>query len=107
MKRLLSLILAASLAQVCAGCGNIFIRGAIQPGFSSITGSVSIVQLTVVTGDNGTTVQVTFVTFVQNGMLSTISFCGDQTSQFPLQQLLRTDFNPGQLCANIIVVVII
>jgi hypothetical protein len=107
VKCLPSLVLIVCLLQVCTGCGNVFIRGAIQPGFSTITGSVSIVQLTGVTGSNGTTVQATFVTFLQAGMSSTIGFCGDQRSQFPLQQMVRADFDSGQPCANIIVVVIL
>jgi hypothetical protein len=40
-------------------------------------------------------VQVTFVTFLQNGTSSTIGFCGDQTTLFPLNQTVRANFNPG------------
>ncbi len=107
MKRLPSLILVLCLAILCTSCGNIFVRGAIQPGFSSITGFVSIVQISAVIGGNGTTVQVTIVTFLQDGMSSTINFCGDQSNQFPLNQNVRVDFTPGQTCGNIIIVVII
>jgi hypothetical protein len=91
---------------VCAGCGNVFIQGSFQPGPSTVSGLVSIVQLSTVVGGNGTTVQVTFVTFLQNGASSTIGFCGDQRSQFPINQMVRTDFSPGQSCASVIVIVI-
>lgn len=105
MKRLLLLVLTVSLLVFCGGCGNVFFRGAIQTG-STITGSVSIVQISSVVGGTGT-VQVTFVTFLQNGASSTIGFCGDQTTLFPLNQTVRANFNPGQPCATIITVVII
>jgi hypothetical protein len=107
VKRLLSVLLVVCLVVVCGGCGNIFIRGALQPGFSTISGSVSIVQLSTLIGGDGTTVQVTFVTFLQNGTSSTIGFCGDQSGQFLIDHMVRTDFTVGQPCNSIIVVVII
>ena len=103
MKRLLSVLLVVCLVVICGGCGNIFIRGALRPGFSTISGSVSIAQLGTMIGGNGTTVQVTLVTFLQNGTLSTIGFCGDQLSRFPIDQMVRTDFTLG---AEIMVVTI-
>jgi hypothetical protein len=107
VKRLLSVLLVVFLVVVCAGCGNIFIRGAVQPGFSTISGSVSIVQLSTVIGGGGTTVQVTFVTLLLNGTSSTIGFCGDQRAQFPIDHMVRTNFTLGETCDSIIVVVII
>jgi hypothetical protein len=101
VKRLLLLVLTVSLLIFSSGCGNVFFR--VQTG-STVTGSVSIVQLSAVTDG---TVQVTFVTFLQNGTSSTFGFCGDQTSLFPLNQTVRANFNPGQPCATIITVVII
>lgn len=107
MKRLLSALLVVCLAVVSGGCGNVFIRGALQPGFSTISGSVSIVQLSTVIGGGGTTVRVTFVTFLLNGTSSTMGFCGDQRGQFPIDQMVRTDFTLGHSCDSIILVVII
>ena len=104
MKRLLSLLLVVSLLLLCSSCGDIFVRGAIN--FSTMSGFVSIVHLTTVSDGNGS-VLVTFVTFLQQGTSSTLGFCGDQTSQFPLNQMVTTNFNPGQPCATIIVVIII
>ena len=105
MKRLLSLLLVLSLFLISTGCGNVFVRGAIETG-STIQGSVTGVQL----GNtlNGMeTVQVTFVTLLQNGTFSIIGFCGDQSVLFPLDQTVRVNFNPGRPCATIMVVVIV
>ena len=106
MKSLLSFLLSLSLLLTSTGCGNIFVGGALPGNVSTVSGTVSTVQLTVVIGNNGTTVQVTFVTFLQGGTSSTIGFCGDQRDQFPMQQTVRAEFNPGQPCASIITIVI-
>lgn len=107
MQRLLSILLICSLSILSSGCGNVFISGAINPGFSTISGTVSFIQVTSVIGGNGSTIQVTFVTFFQSGTSSTVGFCGDQSAQFPMNQTVRTDFNPGPSCSTIIVIVII
>ena len=106
MKRLLSALLAVYLVLVSAGCGNIFVNGAILSGTSSVSGLVSVVQLSAIIGDSGTTVQVTFVTFLQDGAASTIGFCGDDRSRFPMQQTIQANFTPGQTCASIVKIVI-
>jgi hypothetical protein len=106
LKRLLSALLAVYLVLVLAGCGNVFIRGALPGGISSVSGAVSFVQLTAIIGENGSTVDVTFVTFLQDGAASTIGFCGDERSRFPMQQSVRANFTPGQTCASIVAIVI-
>jgi hypothetical protein len=106
LQRLLSAFLVLSVVLLNAGCGNIFIRGAINPGSSSISGMVSVVQLSAVIGDTGSTVQVTFVTFQQDSTSSTIGFCGDERDRFPMQQVVRANFTPGQTCASILAIVI-
>ena len=106
MTRLLSLILAGSFFLSSMGCGNVFVSGAIQTG-SRIQGSVSTVQIGSVLNGTGGTVQVTFVTFLENGTSSTIGFCADQTSLFPMNQTVLVNFNPGQPCATVIVVTIV
>ena len=107
MKRLLCISLLACLVTTLTGCGNIFFRGALPGVSSSVSGAVSVVQLSAVIGENGTTVQITLVTFLQGGTSSTIGFCGDRRSQFPMQQTVRAEFNPGQTCASIVSVVIV
>ena len=106
MARLLSLILAGSFFLSSISCGNVFIRGAIQTG-STIQGSVSTVEIGSVLNGTGGTVQVTFVTFLANGTSSTIGFCADQTSLFPMNQTVFVNFNPGQPCATVIIVEIV
>jgi hypothetical protein len=106
LKPLLSALLAVCLVLVSAGCGNVFVRGALPGATSSVSGLVSVVQITAIIGDNGTTVQVTFVTFVQDGASSTIGFCGDERNRFPMQQTVRANFTPGQTCASVVTIVI-
>ena len=106
MKRLLSFLLVVCIIATLTGCGNIFVHGALPGNVSSVSGTVSIVQLSFVMGDNGSTVQVTFVTFLQEGTSSTLGFCGDQGDRFPTQQTVRADFNPGQTCDSIVTIVI-
>ena len=103
MKRLLCILPLIFLIVVSVACGNITVRGAIQPGI--VSGLVSMVQLSEVEGTNGT-VQVTFVTFLQNGTSSVIGFCGDQRSLFPMDQTIRAQFDQGQTCNNIIQITI-
>lgn len=106
MQRLLPILLLVSLCANVTACGNVFVRGALLTN-SSISGSVSIVQLSSVVDGSGSSVQVTFVTFLQEGTSSSMSFCGNQASLFPLNQRVRAQFNPGGSCATIITVVII
>jgi hypothetical protein len=103
VQRLLFVLLVVSCLLWCAGCGNVFVGGAIRPGVNTVSGLVSIVQLTIVDG----TVQVTFVTFLENGTSSTFGFCGDQRNRFPMNQNVRTNFNPGQPCGTIVTIVLI
>lgn len=107
MKRLFYLSLVACLTTTFTACGNVFVRGALPGGISTISGSVSVVQLSATVGENGTTVQITFVTLLQGGTSSTIGFCGDQRSQFPMQQTVRAEFSPGRTCASIVTIVIV
>jgi hypothetical protein len=106
MKSLFSFLLL-SLLVTLPGCENVFIRGALPASSSSVSGTVSVVQLSAVIGENGATVQVTFVTFLQAGASSTLGFCGDQRSQFPMQQPVHATFNPGTPCASVVTIVII
>jgi hypothetical protein len=106
MKLFLSVVLAICMIVTLAGCGNVFVGGAINPGASSVSGMVSVVQVTAVIGDSGSTVQVTFVTFLNNGTSSTVGFCGDERDRFPMQQTVRAKFTPGRTCASIVTIVI-
>lgn len=106
MKRLLAVSVVACLTCLSANCGNVFIGGFFHPSQSSITGTVSFVEVnTVISG--GTSFEVTLVTFVQNGFSSSLNFCGDQSRQFPLNQTVTTNFTPGQSCATVVIVIIV
>jgi hypothetical protein len=107
VKRLLPALLIVGLVISGVGCGNIFIRGAILSGTSTVSGFVSVVQFSTVIGGDGTMIQVTFVTLLQHGASSTIGFCGDQRSQFPMEQTVRAQFTPGQPCDSVIEITII
>lgn len=101
MKCLLSPVQVLALLLFSTGCGDVFIRGAIEAG-STIQGAVGSVQV-----ETNGTIQVTFVRLLQNGTAHTIGLCGDRSALFPLGQTVRVDFNPGQSCATLIVVVIV
>jgi len=101
--RLLSALLIPSLILSSASCGGFFVHSTSR----SFQGSVNTVQLGTVVDETGEIVQVTFVSFLQNGELFTVDFCDDQTVLFPLDQTVLVDFNPGQFCATVIVVVVI
>jgi hypothetical protein len=106
MKHLFSLTLIGLLLLSVAGCGAVFIGGAILPA-TTVTGSVTSVQLGSVVNSAGGTVQVTFVTLLQSSASSTIAFCSNHITQFPLNQTVSVNFNPGQPCGTIIAVVIV
>jgi hypothetical protein len=106
MKSFLSCLMLC-LVLTLPGCGNIFIRGALPAGSSMVSGSVTVVQLSTVIGENGKTVEITVVTFLHSGVSSTVGFCGDQRDQFPMDQVVRADFNPGNPCASIVTIGII
>jgi hypothetical protein len=100
--RLLSALLVLSLLLSSAACGGFFVRGTVQT--STLQGSVDIVQLGNVVDQTGTIIQVTSVTFLQDGIPFTIDFCEDQVILFPLDETVLVDFNPGQFCATVVFV---
>jgi hypothetical protein len=104
MQRLPRILLALLLLTTSMGCGNVYFRGALQN--SNVSGTISVVQLSAVISGDGSMVNVTFVTFLQAGSSTTIGFCGDQRSQFPIDQFVRANFTPGQPCAGIVQIVI-
>ena len=83
-------------------CGDIFVRGAINTGTQS--GTVSIVQFSASSGDG---VSVTIVTLTGNNVPSTLSFCGDQRTLFPLEKQVQINFKPGPACATVLTVTLL
>jgi hypothetical protein len=106
MQRLLRVPLLI-LSLLLNGCGQVFVHGSFTPDMTSVSGTVSMVQLTLIADSHGSTVTVTGVTLVSSGNANTINFCGDQRSQFPLNQAVRTNFQPGTPCATLVVVIVL
>ncbi len=84
-------------------CGNFTFEGAINTNTRTANGLVSIVQLTFVSGD----IQVTIVTLQNTFGASNFTFCGDQTSQFPINNQVQATFTTAQPCSNLLSVVIV
>lgn len=104
MKRLLHVLLVWSLLAYLCGCGSkFFVGGALNS--STVKGTVSIVQVTTVV-DGGALVTVTLVTFLEDGTSRTMNFCGDQRTQFPLDEFVQANFTPGTPCASVIEIVV-
>ncbi len=102
--QILLLIGAISLT----GCDGVVIFGAI-PSTTPVTvsGFVSIIQVTTIGSGGATTTFVTAVTFLpfaQSGTASTVSFCGNVGSQFVLNAFTTVSFTRGPGCATIIAI---
>lgn len=105
MRRLLSVLLASARpSPYAAVVASSFIRGALNT--TSVSGTVSVVQLSAV-ADGGISATVTLLTFLENGTSSSLSFCGDQRPQFPMNRFVNASFTPGPLCASVIQIVIV
>jgi hypothetical protein len=104
VNRLLVLALITASLTTWGGCGaSFFVRGALNSQI--ITGTVHTAAVSVITSE-GVVITVTLVTFIQSGNPATITFCGDQTSQFISGQLVAATFTPGQLCASVLQIVV-
>jgi len=90
------------------GCGAYFVGFVSNPGGSqTISGTVSIVEVSFVRDVTGQEITVTTVTFLNPGTAMTISFCGDQRFSFPESRDVRADFNTGVLCSTLVGVVVV
>jgi len=95
-----------SLVLLLPGCGNVFVRAQWNGGNQTVSGMVSVVQLTLVVDSNNVSTQVTIVTLVDNLGTSNFSFCGDQRNQFPPDRFAQATFTPGQPCSTLVNVII-
>jgi hypothetical protein len=86
--------------QFTQGLGCSSIESLLPTAFVSLTGFVSIVQLT---GSAGS--PVTLVTFIlpvpQNGLTETLAFCGNVAGQFAVNSMMTVSLSQGQGCATI------
>ncbi len=101
MKRALVVLLV-----VLIGCGGVTFQANSSPGNAvTVSGLVTFVQFTAILDGSGTLVSVTVVTLQQTGVPQTFTFCGSQSSMFPLNQNMRVSFVPAATCGNIVAVV--
>lgn len=86
-----------------AGCGQVFVGFVSNPqvSSSSISGIVIIVHLESSNEISGPQT-FTAVTFSNGGLSSTVNFCGDQRTHFPLNQSVQADFTPGSECSTLV-----
>ncbi len=99
--RLLTAILLAVVLSGCAAFVGVD-DGDVQ--VIVISGTVTAVQLSSIS-DRGTVVPVTFVSLHNNGAVNHFAFCGDEVGRFPINSFVRVNFNPGQNCNQIVVVI--
>jgi hypothetical protein len=104
MARILPALLVSLLL---TGCGQVFVGFVSNPQVSpsTVSGLVIVVHLESTNDINGSPITFTAVTFSNGGLSSNVNFCGDQRSQFPLNQSVRANFNPGTVCSNLVLVV--
>jgi hypothetical protein len=108
MCRVLSLSLLLTLV-LLTGCGQVFVNFTSNPQIpsSSTSGTITVVVLGFTDDLNGNQVTLTTVTFLNNGLSSSFNFCGDQRQRFPIHQIVRADFTPGNACENLVTVVLL
>jgi hypothetical protein len=96
------------ITAIClTGCsGVVFFSTGFHPANALVTvsGFVSVVQITTIVSAGGTTTLVTIVTFLQAGTASTLNFCGNIANQFVVNTFATVDFTQGQPCATIVAV---
>ncbi len=92
-----------------AGCGAVFVGFVSNPGVvpSSISGTITIVHLGFSADSSGAVVNVTLVTLVDLGSTSTMAFCGDERTLFPVDQTLKVEFTNGTLCSTLVSVAVL
>lgn len=100
-------LLALLASLLLTSCGQVFVGFVSNPQIpsSSVSGIVIVVHLENTNDANGGSITFTAVTFSNGGLSNTVNFCGDQRSQFPLNQSVKAEFNQGTVCSNLIVVV--
>jgi hypothetical protein len=101
------LLVFVGLSLLLAGCGQVFVGFVSNPGNPmQVSGTVSRAQLEFFNDNHGTLINFTAVTFINAGTATTINFCGDQRSGFPINRVAQADFTTGTFCSTLIAVVI-
>jgi hypothetical protein len=97
----LAILLLAGMALSCGGGVFFLSTSGHGTAFFSTSGTVSIVQLTIVDGH-----QVTVVTLLNNNASQAFHFCGNVANQFPVDSFVSVDFTEGSGCSTVTQVVI-
>jgi len=93
------------LSVLLAGCGQVFVGFVSNPGNSGrISGTISAVEVGFVNNGAGTWITITFVTFLNNVRPTSVNFCGDERSQFPINTFAQVTFNTGVSCSTLVAV---
>jgi hypothetical protein len=105
MRSLQSLLLIGAICLTACN-GVVFFSAGFHPTNTLVTvsGFVSVIQITTIVSSGGTTTLVTMVTFLHFGTASTINFCGNLGNQFILNTFTTVDFTQGQPCATIVAI---
>ena len=91
------LFLALVVGSLSCGGGTFFIStNGHDVTFLSVSGTVTIVRLTI-TSDG----QVTVVTLVNSGDAQTLNFCGNMVGQFPTNTFVTVNFTHNGGCENV------
>lgn len=87
-------LLALFSGAVACGGGTFFISASNEGvTFFTVSGTVSIVQLTIINGG-----QFTVVTLLNMGTAQTFTFCGNVVAQFPMNTPVKVDFKRNGSC---------
>ena len=98
-------LLLLALLLLLTGCGTVVVSGAFIPTNTSVSaGTVSFIHFTAIFGDNGTLINVTVVTLATPPTTSTLTFCGNQLSQFTMNSTVQVSFLAGPSCSNLVAV---
>ena len=93
-----------------SGCGGVVFVGFVSNPHvpsTSVTGRIDVVALASVNDFHGNPLIITTVTLFNNGLQSTLGFCGDQRGHFPLNTVVRVDFTQEINCLFLVNVVIL
>jgi hypothetical protein len=103
MRRFATAIIVVALLSVAVSCGGgtLFISATDNGvSFFAVSGTVSIVQLTIVNGS-----QVTVVTLIGSGTAQTFNFCGNVVSQFPSNAFVNVSYSQNGVCDTVVQVI--
>jgi hypothetical protein len=106
-RRLVACFLLSSLVcVVLGGCGAVRVQGFLNSDIASVSGFVSGIHIVTVPGADRTVITITIVTLQQTLGFTTTNFCGNVGAQFPMRSFAQVNFQPGQPCSTIVVIVI-